>query len=223
MAEEKEFRKRKNPIKFQIQLNEEQKEAKSVILNSTITALTGEAGSGKTAVACQAALDLLFNGAVEKIILTRAAVNAGEEIGFLPGDKDTKLHQYVLPILENMYEIYNKEKIEKEIQEERIIIGPVGFMRGRNLARACVLIDEAQNLTHSQTKLLLTRVCHGTKVIMCGDVDQTDLPPSKQSGFDFICKEVAGKMNGFSLFVLKQNHRDPIVEDILKIYKEKGI
>jgi phosphate starvation-inducible PhoH-like protein len=218
--EEFKGKKLKNNIKFQIPLTEEQKLAKAIVLNSTITVLTGEAGTGKTMLASQIALDLLFTKTVSKIILTRPAVNAGEELGFLPGDKDAKLSQYVAPIVENMFDIYDKSKLEKEMQEGRIEIIPVAFMRGRNLKGACVVVDEAQNLTDIQTKLLLTRVCVGTKVIFCGDVDQTDLPSSKQSGFPFLLNNVAGNIRGFGKVHLIENHRDPIVEEILRVYSE---
>ena len=107
-------RKPKNPIKFQVSLNEEQKQAKSTILENKITVLRGQAGSGKSMLAAQAALDLLFKHEVEKVILTRPAVTSGEEIGFLPGDKDAKLAPYTAAIYDNMYRLYNKEKIVPE-------------------------------------------------------------------------------------------------------------
>lgn len=222
MAEDKEPRKPKNPVKFQVQLTEEQKQAKSVIYNNTITVITGEAGCGKTMLASQVALDMLIKGMVKKIILTRAAVNAGEELGFLPGDKDEKLRQYVLPIIENMEDVMvDKKNLERRFTEGEIEISPVAFMRGKNLKDSVVIIDECQNLTSIQTKLILTRVCKGTKVIMCGDVKQIDLPPTKKSGFDFVCRKLAGKLENFACVHLVENHRDPVVEEILKIYEEE--
>lgn len=219
MVEAHEKRKPKNPIKFAVQLNEEQKQAKSVIINSKITALKGQAGSGKSMLASQVALDALFTRQVEKVILTRPAVNAGEELGFMPGDKDAKLAPYTAAIFDNMYRLYNKEKIDKEIIEGRIEVIPVAFMRGRNLSNCFVVVDEAQNITHRQMELLLGRICSGTKMVLCGDSAQIDLKNKKDSGFHFICNNFTN-VDGFSVVSLKTNHRDPIVEKILEIYKE---
>lgn len=210
-------KKLKNPIKFQVTLNEEQKAAKATILANKVTVLKGGAGSGKSMVAAQAALDLLFTGQVEKVILTRPAVTAGEELGFMPGDKDAKLAPYTAAIYDNMYRLYNKEKIDKEIIEGRIEVIPVAFMRGRNLTHCCVVVDEGQNITHRQMELILGRICEGSKMIICGDVAQIDLKDKKLSGFGFICNNLTS-VKGFSVVTLKTNHRDPIVEDILKIY-----
>ena len=210
-------KKLKNPIKFQVTLNEEQKAAKAIILGNKITVLKGGAGSGKSMVAAQAALDLLFTGQVEKVILTRPAVTAGEELGFMPGDKDAKLAPYTAAIYDNMYRLYNKEKIDREITEGRIEVIPVAFMRGRNLTNCCVVVDEGQNITHRQMELILGRICEGSKMIICGDTAQIDLKDKKLSGFGFICNNLTN-VKGFAVVTLKTNHRDPIVEDILKIY-----
>jgi phosphate starvation-inducible PhoH-like protein len=210
-------KKLKNPIKFQVTLNEEQKLAKATILRNKITVLRGGAGSGKSMVAAQAALDLLFTRQVEKVILTRPAVTAGEELGFMPGDKDAKLAPYTAAIYDNMYRLYSKEKIDKEIIEGRIEVIPVAFMRGRNLTNCCVVVDEGQNITHRQMELILGRICEGSKMVVCGDVAQIDLKDKKLSGFNFICNNLTS-VPGFEVVTLKTNHRDPIVEDILKIY-----
>jgi len=212
-------RKPKNPIKFQVSLNEEQKEAKSVILANKITVVKGQAGSGKSLVAAQVALDMLFRRDVEKIILTRPAVTSGEEIGYLPGDKDAKLAPYTAAIYDNMYRLYSKEKVDKEISEGRIEVIPLAFMRGRNLSNSCVVVDEGQNITHRQMELLLGRMCSGSKMVICGDVSQIDLKDKRMSGFQFLCTNFK-EVPGFAVVSLKTNHRDPIVEDILKIYKE---
>jgi phosphate starvation-inducible PhoH-like protein len=216
--EGKEFRPRKNPIKFDIQLNEEQKQAKAVILYNKVTVLKGSAGSGKSMVAAQVALDLLFNHQVEKIILTRPAVTAGEDIGFLPGDKDSKLAPYTAAIYDNMYRLYKKDKVDKELQDGRIEVIPLGFMRGRNLSNCCVVVDEAQNITDRQMELLLGRLCIGSRMIICGDSAQIDLKDRKLSGFEFLAKHMTD-VPGFAVVTLKTNHRDPIVEDILGVYK----
>ncbi len=211
-------RKPKNPIKFSVQLNEEQKQAKEVILNSKITVIKGQAGSGKSLVAAQVALDLLFRREVEKVILTRPAVTSGEEIGFLPGSKEDKLAPYTAAIYDNMYRLYNKEKIDKCVLDGQIEVIPLAFMRGRNLTNCCVVVDEGQNITHRQMELLLGRICNGTKMIVCGDIQQIDLRDKKLSGFNFISTNFK-EVNGFSVVTLKTNHRDPIVEKILEIYK----
>jgi phosphate starvation-inducible PhoH-like protein len=208
----------KNPIKFLIPLNEEQKQAKSIILDNKITILKGQAGSGKSMLAAQIALDLLFRKEIERIILTRPAVTSGEDIGFLPGTKEDKLAPYTAAIYDNMYRLYNKEKIDKELIDGRIEVIPLAFMRGRNLSNCLVVIDEAQNITNRQMELLLGRICVGTKMIICGDAAQIDLKDRKMSGFHFICTNFK-EVPGFEVVTLKTNHRDPIVENILEIYK----
>jgi len=213
-----EKRKPKGPIKFNLQLNEEQKRAKELILNSTITVLRGKAGSGKSMLAANIALDLLFKKDIEKIIITRPTVVAGEDIGYLPGDINQKLAPFTAPVYENMHRLYNKEKIEKCIEEGDIEIVPVSFMRGRNFTNCLVVVDEAQNLTDNQTELLLTRICSGSKMIFCGDGAQIDLKDRKTSGFDVICKHMK-EVPGFNVITLEKNHRHPIVDDILEVYK----
>jgi len=212
-------RRPKGDIKFQVSLNEEQKEAKSLILKSKISVLRGTAGSGKSMLAAQVALDLLFRHEVEKIILTRPAVTSGEDIGFLPGDKDAKLAPYTAAIYDNMYRLYRKDLIDKHLMEGNIEVIPLAFMRGRNLTNCCVVVDEGQNITHRQMELLLGRLCNGSRMIICGDTAQIDLKDKKQSGFGFICHNLTN-VPGFNVITLKTNHRDPIVEDILKIYSD---
>jgi phosphate starvation-inducible PhoH-like protein len=218
MVDKSAKRRPKNDIKFQVQLNEEQKEAKLVILSSKITVLRGQAGSGKSLVAAQVALDLLFRREVDKVILTRPAVTSGEDIGFLPGSKDDKLAPYTAAIYDNMYRLYTREKIDKEISEGNIEVIPLAFMRGRNLSNCCVVVDEGQNITHKQMELLLGRMCNGARMIICGDLAQIDLKDKKLSGFNFICTNFK-EVPGFEVVTLKTNHRDPIVEQILEIYK----
>jgi len=212
-------RKPKSDIKFQVSLNEEQKEAKALILKNKIVVLKGSAGSGKSMLASQVALDLLFKHDVERIILTRPAVTSGEEIGYLPGDKDAKLAPYTAAIYDNMYRLYRKDLIDKHITEGNIEVIPLAFMRGRNLTNCCVVVDESQNITHRQMELLLGRMCEGSRMILCGDTAQIDLKDRKMSGFNFICNNLIN-VPGFEVVTLKTNHRDPIVEDILKIYND---
>ena len=208
----------KNPIKFKLQLNEEQKEAKAKILENTLTLLTGKAGSGKTMLACQIALDGLFRKEYEKIIITRPTVSK-EDIGFLPGDLREKMDPWVQPIYQNMYALYNKDKIEKCIEEGQIEIVPVSFMRGRTFLDSCVIVDEAQNVTHSQMEMIVTRIGLRSKMIICGDDHQVDLKSRQDSGFKFLYKS-AKKIKNMCAITLMNNHRNPIVDDLLEIYDE---
>ena len=208
----------KNPIKFKITLNEEQKEAKAKILENTLTLLAGKAGSGKTMLACQIALDGLFRRQYEKIIITRPTVSK-EDIGFLPGDLREKMDPWVQPIYQNMYALYDKEKIEKCIEEGKIEIVPVSFMRGRTFLDSCIIVDEAQNVTHEQMEMIVTRIGLRSKMIICGDDNQVDLKSKRDSGFRFLYTAARRVKNmvGITLF---QNHRDPIVDDLLEVYEE---
>ena len=221
MSETNKYQKRqpKNPIKFKITLSDEQKEAKELILNNTITILKGKAGSGKTLLACQVALDLMFKNQIEKIVIIRPSV-AKEDIGFLPGDLREKMEPWMAPIFSNLKDLYNKDKIDKLITEELIEIVPLMFMRGRTFVNACIIVDEAQNITHQQTEMVLSRIGVNSRMILCGDTRQIDLPNKRSSGFNFICN-LEDKVNGLKVFELKQNHRNPIVDEILDIYYQE--
>ena len=214
----KEKRKPKNPISFKIQLNDEQKLAKQVILDSPVTLLRGMAGSGKTLVACQVALDLVFKKDVERIIITRPTV-AKEEIGFLPGDLKEKMDPWLAPIYANLYMLYDKAKIDKMIQDQIIEIVPFAFMRGRTFPDAVVIVDECQNITHGQTEMILGRLGKGGKMIFCGDITQTDLKTKKDSGIGFFTR-MEENIKGVKIVTLKTNHRHEIVEPILKLYSD---
>jgi len=213
-----EKRKPKNPIKFKIQLNEEQKAAKAKILESTITLLAGAAGSGKTLLACQIGLEKLFMRDVEKVIITRPTVSK-EEIGFLPGDLREKMDPWVQPIYQNMFLLYDKIKVEELIKEGKIEIVPVSFMRGRTFVNSVVIVDEAQNVTHEQMEMIVTRIGKGSKMIICGDDGQVDLKQKRDSGFKFLYS-AAKKIKNLEAISLKQNHRDPIVEDLINLYND---
>jgi phosphate starvation-inducible PhoH-like protein len=210
-------RKPKNPIKFQIQLNDEQKQAKSLILDNPITALKGMAGSGKTLVATQVALDLLFTKQVEKIIITRPTVSK-EDIGFLPGDIREKMDPWLAPIYHNLYMLYNKDKIDKEVEVGNIEIVPFAFMRGRTFVNSFVIVDEAQNVTHSQMETVIGRLGKGSKMVICGDMAQIDLKNKRDTGFSFLAR-IEEHVKGFKTFNLQQNHRHDIVSPILKVYQ----
>lgn len=209
----------KGEIKYSIQLNEEQKQAKRVILENTITVLKGKAGSGKSMLAAQVALDCLFKKEVEKIIITRPIITAGEEIGILPGDINSKLMPYTAPVYDNMYRIYAKEKIENLISEGKIEVIPVGFMRGRNFTNTFVIVEEGQNLNDRALELILTRMCIGSRMIICGDSAQIDLKNKKESGLETLVK-FSKDMPEFATVTLQKNHRHPIVDSVLKIYSD---
>ena len=206
----------KNPIKFKISLNEEQKQAKKCIIENPLTVLKGKAGSGKTLVACQAGLDFLFTKQVDKIIITRPTVSK-EEIGFLPGDIREKMDPWLAPVHQNLFKLYNKTKIEKEIEEGNIEILPFAFMRGITFTDSFVIIDEAQNVTHTQMEMVISRLGKNSKMVICGDSSQIDLKFKKDSGLTFL-HNVEALVDEVKIFSLKQNHRHEIVEKILSIY-----
>lgn len=210
-------RRPKGPIKFNVTLNEEQKKAKALILNSPITVLKGMAGSGKTLVATQVGLDLLFRKQVNKIIITRPTVSK-ESIGFLPGDIREKMDPWLAPIYHNLYMLYNKEKVDKEIEKGTIEIVPFAFMRGRTFVDAFVIVDEAQNVTHTQMETVIGRLGVGSKMVICGDIAQIDLKDKRETGFSFLSR-LEEQVEGFVTHSLEQNHRHEIVSPILKVYK----
>ena len=209
----------KNPIKFHIQLNPEQKQAKQTILDNTITLLAGSAGSGKTLLACNVALDGLFSKQYDKIIITRPTVSK-EDIGFLPGDMREKMDPWVQPIYQNFYTLYGKEKMEKYLENGQIEIVPVSFMRGRTFLDSLIIVDEAQNVTHEQMEMIVSRIGVRSKMIICGDDHQIDLKKRSDSGFRFLYS-ASKKVKNLEAIKLLTNHRDPIVEDILDYYEEK--
>jgi phosphate starvation-inducible PhoH-like protein len=208
----------KNKIKFGISLNTEQKEVKANILNDTISVLTGKAGSGKTLLACQIALEYLFYKEIDKIIITRPTVS-NEDIGFLPGDLKEKMNPWVAPIHANMYMLAGKEKIEKMISEDKIEIAPRSFMRGRTFVNSCVIVDEAQNITKSQMEMILSRLGINSKMMICGDITQTDLKNKKDSGFPYLFN-MQNKVQELGTYELKINHRHPIVTEILQYFDD---
>jgi phosphate starvation-inducible PhoH-like protein len=210
-------RKPKGPIKFNLQLNEEQKRVKSTILANPIVVIKGQAGSGKTLVAAQTALDLLFQKEVEKIIITRPTVSK-EDIGFLPGDIKEKMDPWLAPIYHNLYALYSKEKIEKELELGNIEIVPFAFLRGRTFVNSFVIVDEAQNVTHTQMEAVLGRLGTNSKMVICGDISQIDLKDKRESGFSFLAR-IEEHVKGFKVETLKQNHRHEIVPPVLEVYQ----
>jgi len=214
----------KNPIKFKLQLNEEQKLAKKTILDNTITLLAGSAGSGKTLLACNVALDGLFRKQYDKIIITRPTVSK-EEIGFLPGDLREKMDPWVQPIYQNFFALYDKVKVEKMIEDGKIEIVPVSFMRGRTFLDSLIIVDEAQNVTHEQMEMITSRIGLRSKMVICGDSHQTDLKKKSDSGFKFLYA-ASRKIKKLAGVTLITNHRNEIVEDLIEYYNtaiDKGI
>lgn len=208
----------KGEIRFKLALNEEQKDAKSQILNHPITLIKGMAGSGKTLLACQIALDMVFKKDMEKLIITRPTVSK-EDIGFLPGDLKDKMDPWLAPIYANLHLLYDKTKIEKMINDEVIEIVPFAFMRGRTFPNSFVIVDECQNITHSQTEMILGRLGKGGKMVFCGDISQVDLKSKRESGISFF-NRLEERSEFVKVVTLKKNHRHEAVEDILKIYEE---
>ena len=220
MAEPKKKKEGKNkrPIKFNVQLNDEQKEAKSVIISNEITIVRGNAGSGKTLLACQVGLDGFFGGNYNKLIIARPAVTAGENLGFLPGSKEEKLLEFIQPVLDNFNVLYGdtqskRDKIIKHIKEDEIQVMSVGHLRGRTFSNAFVIIDEAQNLTESQMEMVVTRLGIGSKMVVTGDLRQQDTSGRSGLGKLLILKD---KVKGLESVELCGNHRSGIVMDLIK-------
>jgi phosphate starvation-inducible PhoH-like protein len=208
----------KGPIKFQLQLNAEQKVGKEVILNNAITILSGKAGSGKTLLACQVALDMLFKKSVKQIVITRPTVSK-EEIGFLPGDLHQKMEPWMQPIYANFYQLYNKEKIDRIIESGQVEIVPLAFMRGRTFLDSFIIVDEAQNCTNDQMEMITSRLGLRSKMVVCGDSQQVDLKYRGESGFKFLLS-AAKKIKDMDSLTLLQNHRHPVVDSLLDAYME---
>jgi phosphate starvation-inducible protein PhoH and related proteins len=213
-----EKRRPKRPIKFNVQLNDEQKEAKAKILQAPITVIKGMAGSGKTLVATQVALDMLFTKRVDKIIITRPTV-AKEDIGFLPGDIREKMDPWLAPIYHNLNMLYNAEKVQKLLDEGTIEIVPFAFLRGRTFLNAFVIVDEAQNVTHNQMETVIGRLGKNSKMVICGDMAQIDLKDKRETGFSFLSR-IEEQVEGFLTHSLEQNHRHDIVAPVLTVYNK---
>lgn len=208
----------KNKIQFQLTLNAEQKLIKSKALLDTISVFLGKAGSGKTLLATQIALEYLFYREVDRIIITRPTVS-NEDLGFLPGNIKEKMDPWLAPIHANMFMLSNKEKIEKLIAEDKIEIAPISFLRGRTFVNACVIVDESQNVTKSQMEMILSRLGINSKMMLTGDISQIDLKNKKDSGLPHLY-DMRDKINGLGIYELKTNHRHPIVDDILEYFEE---
>lgn len=182
----------------------------------------GPAGTGKTYLAVVMAVNALKNGQVNKIILTRPAVEAGESLGFLPGDLKEKVDPYLRPLYDALNDVLGAEHTQRLIERGTIEIAPLAYMRGRTLDDAFVILDEAQNTTHAQMKMFLTRLGFGSKMVITGDQTQIDLPKGAKSGLIAAEKILLG-VNGISFVFLEQSDvvRHPLVGRIIEAYEKK--
>jgi phosphate starvation-inducible PhoH-like protein len=189
------------------------------IMGSDLTFGIGPAGTGKTFLAVACAVDALERSAVQRIVLTRPAVEAGERLGFLPGDLSQKVDPYLRPLYDALYDLMGFDRVTKAFEKGLIEVAPLAFMRGRTLSHAFVILDEAQNTTPEQMKMFLTRIGFGTKAVVTGDVSQIDLPKSAKSGLieaQRILKQVKGI--AFCKFTSADVVRHPLVGRIVDAY-----
>lgn len=200
-----------------------QKEYLLNIQKHDITFSIGPAGTGKTYLAVASAVDALERDAVQRIILVRPAVEAGERLGFLPGDMAQKVDPYLRPLYDALYDLMGYDKVAKMFERSAIEIAPLAFMRGRTLNHAFIILDEAQNTTREQMKMFLTRIGFGSKAVITGDVTQIDLPKGQISGLNeaqSVLKRVRGI--AFTLFTAEDVVRHPLVQRIVNAYDRYG-
>ena len=191
------------------------------MLAHDITFGIGPAGTGKTFLAVACAVDALERHSVQRIVLTRPAVEAGERLGFLPGDLAQKVDPYLRPLYDALYDLMGQDRVMKLFERQLIEIAPLAFMRGRTLNHAFVILDEAQNSTREQMKMFLTRIGFGSKCVVTGDVSQIDLPPGMPSGL-VDAAQVLSRVNGiaFTHFTAADVVRHPLVARIVEAYDQ---
>ncbi len=189
------------------------------IASHDITFGIGPAGTGKTYLAVACAVDALERSAVQRIVLTRPAVEAGEKLGYLPGDLSQKVDPYLRPLYDALYELMGFEKVQKAFERQALEIAPLAFMRGRTLNNAFVILDEAQNTTPEQMKMFLTRIGFGAKAVVTGDVSQIDLPKTQLSGL-IDAERVLRRVKGIAIsrFTSADVVRHPLVARIVDAY-----
>jgi len=212
----------KTPKKSVIPRSEKQKEYVRALKESEIIISAGPAGTGKTFLAVAVALTMLLEKKIERIILSRPAVEAGERLGFLPGDMREKVDPYLRPLYDSLYDLLDFEKIQKKIEVGDIEIAPLAFMRGRTLKNSFAILDEAQNATDTQIKMFLTRIGENSKIVINGDPSQIDLPNKNLSGLNR-SKKLLGHLKEIS--VVDFDHTDvvrhPLVSKIVKAYSDQ--
>ena len=209
----------KTPKRSVVPRSKKQKEYVRSLKNSQIVMSLGPAGTGKTYLAVAVALSMLLEEKVERIILSRPAVEAGEKLGFLPGDMKDKIDPYLRPLYDSLYDLLDYNKIQRKIESGSIEIAPLAFMRGRTLKNSFAILDEAQNATEIQIKMFLTRIGENSKLVVNGDPSQIDLPNKKQSG---LVKSQAILKNIKEISIINFDHRDvirhPLVTKIVEAY-----
>lgn len=207
-------RERKQDIKYKITLNEEQKEAKRLILENQIVIITGRAGCGKSLVSAQVALDFLFKKQCDQILITRAAIEVGKSLGFLPGSLDEKFDPYLEAFQENLMKCYDKVKVEEMVNAKKINALPVQFIRGKTIDDI-LIVEEAQNLSKAEMLAIVTRLGKNGKIIINGDNEQKDIR-DEFNGLSFITSLVK-KIPEIKYINLKHNHRSDLVGKILEL------
>ena len=192
------------------------------IANHDITLGIGPAGTGKTYLAVASAVDALERSSVQRIVLTRPAVEAGERLGYLPGDLTQKIDPYLRPLYDALYELMGFDKVQKAFERQQLEVAPLAFMRGRTLNNAFIILDEAQNTTAEQMKMFLTRIGFGSKAVITGDVSQIDLPKTQLSGL-VDAEKVLKKVQGIAIarFTSADVVRHPLVARIVDAYDAK--
>ena len=213
----------KTPKKSVIPRSERQKKYVRALRESDIIISAGPAGTGKTFLAVAVALTMLLEKKIERIILSRPAVEAGERLGFLPGDMREKIDPYLRPLYDSLYDLLDYEKIQKRIEIGDIEIAPIAFMRGRTLKNSFAILDEAQNATDIQIKMFLTRIGENSEIVVNGDPSQIDLPNKNLSGLNR-SKKLLGHLKEIS--VVDFDHSDvvrhPLVSKIVKAYSDQN-
>ena len=209
----------KTPKKSIIPRSEKQKGYVRALRQSDIIISAGPAGTGKTFLAVAVGLTMLLEKKIERIILSRPAVEAGERLGFLPGDMKEKVDPYLRPLYDSLYDLFDFEKIQRMIEIGDIEIAPLAFMRGRTLKNSFAILDEAQNATDTQIKMFLTRIGENSKIVVNGDPTQIDLPNKNMSGL-VRSKELLGHLNEISAVDFDHSDvvRHPLVSKIVKAY-----
>ena len=209
----------KTPKKSIIPRSEKQKEYVRALRQSDIIISAGPAGTGKTFLAVAVGLTMLLEKKIERIILSRPAVEAGERLGFLPGDMKEKVDPYLRPLYDSLYDLFDFEKIQRMIEIGDIEIAPLAFMRGRTLKNSFAILDESQNATDTQIKMFLTRIGENSKIVVNGDPSQIDLPNKNLSGLER-SKKLLGHLNEIAIIDFDHSDviRHPLVSKIVKAY-----